>query len=640
LSGGITVNAGEALSLSGTDGSNVTLRNISGANTYDGAITFSSGTNRINSDAGTLTLSSFTNTLSSTRSLLVGGAGDTTFTGRFTGGGTALLTKDGAGTLTLANTNFDIGGGVLVNNGKLALAATNALGATRAVVINGGTLDIATFDNTVGAVSLTNGTIAGTTGVLTGTSYAVENGTISARLGGGGALTKSGLGTVTLSGSNSYSGNTVIASAGVLKLESTNSLSKNSSLLGASSSADTGTLNLLSSGDYIMNSYGVTNTGGFNMKFTNSSGSAATLTFTNANNYATIPSNTSAGRSLLNQSSDLDVRFDGNLEIGSTSLNQKAMEFAGPGNFRIDGAVMNSGSAARGLLKTGSGTLTLAGTNNNYNGATAVDAGTLLLTNSATLTGSTALTVSTTNTVSSSSATRTAAATLNVASGSTILSNSITTVYSGGNLIVNGTAGSVVVENNGLVGGSGTVGSVNLKRGAVLNPGNSPGLLTALSATWGEGSTYNWEINSNTSTAEAGTDWDLFSVTGTLDMSALSSATTMNLVLASLSGFDLTSSTNRTWVIAQAGSLLGTGRATLSAGDNVSDYFSITATAFNAGTPSLVTEWRVEVGTTGSGASTLQTLNLMAIPEPSTGALLGFGLGGLVLTRLLRRKQS
>jgi hypothetical protein len=108
----------------------------------------------------------------------------------------------------------------------------------------------------------------------------------------------------------------------------------------------------------------------------------------------------------------------------------------------------------------------------------------------------------------------------------------------------------------------------------------------------------------------------------------------MNLVLNSLPSFDLTSSTNREWVIAQAGSLLGTGGTVLTAGANVSDYFNINATAFFAGTPSLVTEWRVEVGATGT------TLNLMAIPEPSTGSMLGLGLVGLVATRLLRRKNS
>ena len=33
-------------------------------------------------------------------------------------------------------------------------------------------------------------------------------------------------------------------------------------------------------------------------------------------------------------------------------------------------------------------------------------------------------------------------------------------------------------------------------------------------------------------------------------------------------------------------------------------------------------------------------VSAMSIPEPSTGALLGFGLGGLVMTRLMRRKLS
>jgi hypothetical protein len=45
---------------------------------------------------------------------------------------------------------------------------------------------------------------------------------------------------------------------------------------------------------------------------------------------------------------------------------------------------------------------------------------------------------------------------------------------------------------------------------------------------------------------------------------------------------------------------------------------------------------RFSLGQSGSDVF----LNYIAIPEPSSGTLLGFGLGGLVLTRLLRRKQS
>jgi len=443
------------------------------------------------------------------------------------------------------------------------------------------------------------------------------------------SLNKYGTGNWTLSGNNSYSGNTTIRDTGALKVTSTGSLSQKSSLLGSSSSSSVGTLDLTAGGDYVANSFGTSATGGFNMNFNNSSGSAATLRFTNAENYVTIAAANSGGRTLLNQSSNLDVKFDGNIEIGSSS--NEVVAFGGAGNFRVDGSIKNSGTGVRGLQKTGEGTLTLAGSGNNYNGSTSVKTGTLSLLGS--LTGSTDVNVGTSGGVSTSSTTRTTTATLDVKSGASLLNNSTTTVYSGGNMIVNGTAGSVVLESNGLLGGSGAVGNVELKSGSLLNPVNSPGLLTAASSSWAAGFTYIWEID-QASGGTAGVNWDVFSVVGALDLSALSPTAQMNLVLNSLPSMDdFSPSIAYSLVIAQAGSFIGTG---LADGTNVTSLFNIDAADFNSGVgPG--GGFKVEVGT---DANNLRTLNLMAIPEPSTGSLMMFGLSGLVLTRLLRRKVS
>ncbi|MCX6946300.1 MAG: autotransporter-associated beta strand repeat-containing protein [Verrucomicrobia bacterium] len=208
-----------------------------------------------------------------------------------------------------------------------------------------------------------------------------------------------------------------------------------------------------------------------------------------------------------------------------------------------------------------------------------------------------------------------------------------------GTLAVTGSllnSGAVLVNNGGSLSGSGSVGAVTLASGSVLRPGNSPGTLTAASSIWQAGSTYSWETLSIPSSGKAaGTDWDLFSVTGALDMSALSSSAQMNLVLNSLSLASFDTSSTYTWVIAKAGSFTGYNDDNI----NLTSLFDIDTANFNGGLLANLPTGGFQV-VTGTDSSNLRTLNLMAIPEPSTGSMLGFGFGGVVLTRLLRRKQS
>ena len=92
-----------------------------------------------------------------------------------------------------------------------------------------------------------------------------------------------------------------------------------------------------------------------------------------------------------------------------------------------------------------------------------------------------------------------------------------------GGLIVNGSiAGSTTtVQNGGFLGGSGTVGSLIVQNGGTVSPGNSPGTLNITGdIDWLGGGSYNWQVLSTAGTP--GTDWDLLTVTGTLDLTALS----------------------------------------------------------------------------------------------------------------------
>lgn len=122
--------------------------------------------------------------------------------------GPAKITKTDGGTLTLAGNNT-YSGGTAIDGGVLQVAADQNLGAASgALSFDGGTLaTTASFTSARSVTLLANG---GTFAPAANTAL-----TLSGVIDGGGALNKTQLGTLILSGNNTYSGGTLIT-AGVL----------------------------------------------------------------------------------------------------------------------------------------------------------------------------------------------------------------------------------------------------------------------------------------------------------------------------------------------------------------------------------------------------------------------------------------
>ncbi|MGK9286653.1 autotransporter-associated beta strand repeat-containing protein [Sinorhizobium meliloti] len=198
---------------------------LSGTNTYSAGTAINGGTVEISADAnlgaagGVLGLDGGTlrNTAAvvSGRTVTLNAGGGTfatldTLTLNGVVGGAGALTKTGAGTLVLAGTN-SYQGGTVINGGTVAVSADANLGnAAGALAFNGGTL------NTTGTFTAAR-TVTLNAGGGTFDTDNLTRLTLTNTVGGVGALTKAGAGTLVLTGTNSYGGGTTIA-GGTLQL--------------------------------------------------------------------------------------------------------------------------------------------------------------------------------------------------------------------------------------------------------------------------------------------------------------------------------------------------------------------------------------------------------------------------------------
>lgn len=372
-----------------------------------------------------------------------------------TGQGMLGFTKLGSNTLTLGGTNTYTGVTTLtagtvsvatIGNGGVAGNLGQATNAAGNLVFNGGTLQY------TGATASTDRSFTINTGKTATFEVTTNNLTISgASTATNGALTKTGNGTLTLSGTNLHTGATTIT-AGTLSVGASANLGNANSLV-------------------------------FN-------GGTLEVTGTSMTTFGTHTPTFSATKTV-----GLDIDNASNTFTVSQQLNQ----------------------TTGGLTKSGSGILTLTNTNNTYTGTTTVSAGTLTLS------------AVSTNNISGS-------ATINVASGATLNVTGLT-------------SSTLNLASGQTLTGSGTVtGDLIIDTGSYLAPGSSPGTINTGNTTYDTGGTYNWELDDVND--GAGTGWDFQNITGTLTISATSGSPFT--IAVSGAGTDFSDTSYYAWTIATA----------------------------------------------------------------------------------------
>jgi len=328
------------------------------------------------------------------------------------------LTKEGAGALILSGASTHTGA-TTINAGTLNLA--NRYAAQSSTLTMGGGTAALVFDSSVAGNAFTLGGLAASTAGA-GYDIALRNNagtpaaialtvggnnasTYAGVLSGDGSLAKAGIGTLGLSGNNTYTGGTTLT-AGQLNINAQGADITNSAIgtgmltiNGGTIDAANGAIDLSGTTNNAVTIGGSFAFGGSNALNlgTGAADITASRTITlNGNNPLTFgpATNTANAATTLTVNNGAGTGGGTALILGSYALTGgtntavRTTTITGTGNVTITGAVTNGQAYDNNLTKSGAGTLTLCGSNT-YTGATTLSGGGTLKLNYDTTAGGT-----------------------------------------------------------------------------------------------------------------------------------------------------------------------------------------------------------------------------------------------------------